>query len=116
MECLFFDPGTKKAGGGFESGKGDWGVGSASPQSQMTILVFVDIATCTSKHIIYIHYKYIYIYICIYIYMYIYTCTDMYCTANANEIKKREGGIGGRAQRLPPKQNDTICFHRQCYR
>ena len=55
MEYLFFDPGTKKAGGGLESGKGDWGVGSASPQSQMTILVFVDNATCTNTHIIYIY-------------------------------------------------------------
>ena len=35
------------------------------------------------------------------------------CNASVTWIKKREGGIVGRAQRLPPKQNDNTCFHRQ---
>jgi hypothetical protein len=30
-------------------------------------------------------------------------------------LNKAGGGIVGRAQRLPPKQNDNTCFHRQSY-
>ena len=58
-------------------------------------------------------------YICLYMsiymstYVFIYTCTDMQCKCDLNQKAGRGDWV--RAQRLPPKQNDTICFHRQSY-
>ena len=46
-------------------------------------------------------------------YVFIYTCTDMQCKCDLNQKAGRGDWV--RAQRLPPKQNDTICFHRQSY-
>ena len=45
--------------------------------------------------------------------MFTYTCREVYCKCDLN--KEAGGGIVGRAQRLPPKQNDNTCFHRQSY-
>ena len=35
------------------------------------------------------------------------------CASLNLNLKKREGGIGGRAQRLPPKQIGNTYFHMQ---
>ena len=43
------------------------------------------------------------------------TCREVYCKCAKLDLNKKAGwGLGGRAQRLPPKQNDNTCFHRQC--
>ena len=47
-----------------------------------------------------------------YIYTYIYICREAYSKrAKLDLNKKAGGGLEGRAQRLPPKQNNSTCFH-----
>ena len=49
------------------------------------------------------------------IYIYKYTCREVYCKCAKLDLNKKVGGgLGGRAQCLPPKQNDNTCFHKQC--
>ena len=73
-------------------------------------------------------YIYIYMYILKKIYIFflrcIYTYKYTYINIKGNlmqvclcVLKRRKsgGGIGGRAQRLPSKQNDNTYFHKQCY-
>ena len=57
--------------------------------------------------------KYIYIYLCAFININIgkFFASVSLCL----EKRKAGGGIGGRAQRLPPKQNDNTYSHKQSY-